>query len=479
MKQFTQPSILLGLVIILFHMQSNAQVGIGTSTPHQSAMLEVSNISKGVLIPRMTAAQRTSISLPANGLLVYQTDDPQGLYYNAGTPGLPNWTSMQSAATAAWTIDGNNIYNSNSGKVGIGTTSPASRLSVGNNSQFQIDDTGNIRKINNVPYSFPTVQAQPGQSLKNDGFGMLTWASGGEVFTLTSANSLTAVIADNNFIRIEGTITLTANYNKLNRENLVITGGTIVGNGTFELDLQTTVICNGVRFQDINLDCLEGTFINCYFSGNCPNLGTRCKFINCKFNGVTTTNARQFGTLQHCDLNTCTIAEVDEIINSEVSNSTLADVKFVNNCQFNDCTISAGSNFIFSNNYCEDTKIVVGNAGSFPSRAMISNNHFDDLLAGATEAILINPGESSTLKTFNIQNNTFQLGSSDPQAVRISGNDASSFGYSRINIQGNNFYRSTKTLDYSSNIKVLYSQNVTTIAAHPTSSGNLTVVNNY
>src|SRR6185369_5039823 len=71
-----------------------AQVGIGTSTPNASAALDVSSTNKGLLIPKMSQAQRGSIINPANGLLVYQTDGVAGFYYNMGTPGTPNWINL-------------------------------------------------------------------------------------------------------------------------------------------------------------------------------------------------------------------------------------------------------------------------------------------------------------------------------------------------------------------------------------------------
>lgn len=58
--------------------------------------------------------------------------------------------------------------------VGIGTTNPLDRLSVGSSSQFRIDANGNIVRINNVAYSFPAAQGT-NQYLKNDGTGNLTW----------------------------------------------------------------------------------------------------------------------------------------------------------------------------------------------------------------------------------------------------------------------------------------------------------------
>lgn len=62
-----------------------SQVGVGTSTPHASAALELSATDKGFLPPRMTAAQRTAIGTPATGLMVYQTDGTAGLYVYSGS----------------------------------------------------------------------------------------------------------------------------------------------------------------------------------------------------------------------------------------------------------------------------------------------------------------------------------------------------------------------------------------------------------
>ena len=73
----------------------NGNTGIGTSTPAASAVLDVSSTTKGFLPPRMTAAQRTAIATPAEGLLVYQTDAVAGFYYIKN--GI--WTGLNDAAT--------------------------------------------------------------------------------------------------------------------------------------------------------------------------------------------------------------------------------------------------------------------------------------------------------------------------------------------------------------------------------------------
>lgn len=67
-----------------------AQVGINSdgTTPHPSAMLEVSSNNKGALLPRMTTAERKAIANPAAGLLVFDSDKAT-LYLFDGANWLP------------------------------------------------------------------------------------------------------------------------------------------------------------------------------------------------------------------------------------------------------------------------------------------------------------------------------------------------------------------------------------------------------
>ena len=69
-----------------------AQVGIkkNGSHPHPSTMLEVSDTASGLLIPRMTTAQRDSIPSPAIGLMIYQINGTNGFYFYDGL----GWTAV-------------------------------------------------------------------------------------------------------------------------------------------------------------------------------------------------------------------------------------------------------------------------------------------------------------------------------------------------------------------------------------------------
>lgn len=70
---------------LLFICTAQAQVGIGTTSPEASSILDITSTTKGLLIPRMTQSDRTAIASPVAGLMVYQTDAPAGFYYHNGT----------------------------------------------------------------------------------------------------------------------------------------------------------------------------------------------------------------------------------------------------------------------------------------------------------------------------------------------------------------------------------------------------------
>ena len=77
--------ILTQTVFLIFTMHLlNAQVGIGTTNPSASALLELDSSNSGLLIPRMEESERLGIGSAANGLLVYQTDVVPGFYYYDG-----------------------------------------------------------------------------------------------------------------------------------------------------------------------------------------------------------------------------------------------------------------------------------------------------------------------------------------------------------------------------------------------------------
>src|SRR6476469_4865557 len=143
---------LAGMCLLVIGQPVAAQVGVGTTSPNAKAALDVqsSTNDKGLLIPRLTQAQRTAISSPPDGLMVFQTDNTTGFWYcfggawvnipNANTAGdnLGNHTATQNLNLGANQLVGNGgsagIGIGSTGNVGIGTTAPAATLHVGGSS---------------------------------------------------------------------------------------------------------------------------------------------------------------------------------------------------------------------------------------------------------------------------------------------------------------------------------------------------------
>jgi hypothetical protein len=100
--------ITLILSLALFYLNSTyAQVGISATpgyVPDTKAMLDISSTTKGLLIPRMTTAQRTAIVPTPASLMVYDTDIKSFWYYD-GT----SWKEIGSGVTttAGWSLSGN------------------------------------------------------------------------------------------------------------------------------------------------------------------------------------------------------------------------------------------------------------------------------------------------------------------------------------------------------------------------------------
>src|SRR4051794_8995138 len=72
--------------------QNNIGIKEDNTAPDPAAKLDIQSTNKGILIPRMTQAQRGLINPAPQGLIVYQIDGTSGLYYNASSiPSIQNW----------------------------------------------------------------------------------------------------------------------------------------------------------------------------------------------------------------------------------------------------------------------------------------------------------------------------------------------------------------------------------------------------
>ncbi|RZK24786.1 MAG: hypothetical protein EOO56_00045 [Hymenobacter sp.] len=128
------------------HAQS---VGIGTSNPDSKAALDISagaGNNKGLLIPRLTYAQRTAVTTTTEGMLVYQTDDAQpGFWYftNGAWVALPSGV----ASGAGWLRTGNSGTDPGTNPGVASTTSPGTSFIGTTDNKDLVLRTGNGERL--------------------------------------------------------------------------------------------------------------------------------------------------------------------------------------------------------------------------------------------------------------------------------------------------------------------------------------------
>ena len=145
----SQPIWLAVFILLSFIFTSTLQaqnVGINSTgaAPDASVALDISATGLGLLIPRMTLAQRPAI--PVTSLIIYQTDNTPGFYYYDGT----SWIMLSASGGDGWTDGGTYVYlTTTSDKVSIGGASPAATLDIQGEANrpgflYKTTDLGNI-----------------------------------------------------------------------------------------------------------------------------------------------------------------------------------------------------------------------------------------------------------------------------------------------------------------------------------------------
>jgi trimeric autotransporter adhesin len=105
---------LLFTLLIFSNQKIISQIGIGTTSPDPSSVMEMESTNAGLLIPRINLSSTTdtvTIPSPAISLLIYNTNATlgEGFYYWNGT----SWTSLKGASKIDNLMDGasDQLYN--------------------------------------------------------------------------------------------------------------------------------------------------------------------------------------------------------------------------------------------------------------------------------------------------------------------------------------------------------------------------------
>jgi hypothetical protein len=121
--------------------------------------MDIESTDQGVLLPRMTMTQRDAITSPAHALIIYQTDQEPGFYFNSGTAAVPVWQALSATAsincetripidTLPYTVGSSGSYYITSHLVGQvdmdGITISASNVSIDLNGYTLLSGGGTI-----------------------------------------------------------------------------------------------------------------------------------------------------------------------------------------------------------------------------------------------------------------------------------------------------------------------------------------------
>ncbi len=265
-------------LFIILPFVATSQVGIGTTNPNPSSLLDITDTTKGVLVPRMTQAQRDAITGPATGLLIYQTNNSPGFYYFNGTI----WVSF---ASAGWSTTGNNGTSPSINKVGT-IDNQGFSLATNNTEKIRVSNTGNVGIGTNAPSTRLHIVGSSFEYLQP-----FTSIATGNITTSTAAslyyinNNTSCGVADG--WRIENTSS--ANCTNCNGNRAVINYGasSCAQNATLVVQL-------GV----INIDTVTISFDYGYDDYN-----TTDQFIATLYNNTTNSVVATFFNLSTADAN--------------------------------------------------------------------------------------------------------------------------------------------------------------------------------
>lgn len=163
----------------------------------------------------------------ATGVSIYgwfpnaPSDFTLGFYENLQAPNA-DWRLIRRVGNAdymTWYVE-RATGNTSIGNIGAGPYSPPAQFNVGTSSQFRVDASGNVTRINDVQYSFPASQGAASTVLTNNGSGTLSWST-----AAAAPSALTATAANDLVLPVASLVTVSGNT----QINAITTAGYVAG----------------------------------------------------------------------------------------------------------------------------------------------------------------------------------------------------------------------------------------------------------
>ncbi len=341
-------------LILLFNnlFAQNTAISDVTYTPAASAVLDVYSTSKGLLIPRLTEAQKTAIASPDTGLLIYQIDASSGFWYYNGTQWMP-------------------FFNSENGW-----------LTTGNSSL--VDGTHFLGTTDNVPLTFKVNDQLSGRISGTDGSTYFGYNAGKN--NLWSGSTFIGYLAGQSNTTGSGNCALGVSAL---RDNTTGTNNTAIG--------YTSMPVNTTGFDNAALG--ENTlYSNTTGSQNTAN-GSNTLYYNTTGNGNTACgqNSLYFNTtgnynsglgvnsLRLCTTGLRNVASGYQSLNAVTTGSNNTSAGYASGS-----TLTTGSNNTYIGSNADATTNALTNSTAIGYNAKVSSNN--SMVLGGSGANLVNVG---------------------------------------------------------------------------------------
>ncbi|SFZ94369.1 hypothetical protein SAMN05428642_104128 [Flaviramulus basaltis] len=236
----------LCFAVSLFFLIGNntfSQVGIGTTNPDPSSILEIESTTQGMLAPRMTTAQRIAIATPAEGLLVFDIDENVFYFYDS-----TNWLPLEGAEKR----DNYKLIKSDADLADELTAGGGTEYLLDTNTLYEINGTINLAVPINLNNAYII-----GEDTNED-----VLVGSGDIFSGSSGGSvkgLTLIAASGNVFNLVGT-----GVEALTFRDCIVANSSSVGsisnfNLVFLSIIQYLNNTNGITYTNISQLLLQST----------------------------------------------------------------------------------------------------------------------------------------------------------------------------------------------------------------------------